>query len=381
MGGKIYGTKTVWQAALDRIDYLFDEFENLIVNFSGGKDSTVVLNLCLIVAERKNRLPLPVMFVDQEAEWDCTIEYVRKVMSDPRIRPIWMQVPFRIFNAASQRQEWLHAWEPGESGNWIRQKEEIAIKKNPTTADRFGDLLDATATWFFEGKPHCCLTGVRCEESTARYQGMTAFLTYKWLTWGKVKNKKRQEYIFCPIYDWSYTDIWKAIHDNSWDYCKLYDFMYQYGTPVREMRVSNVTHETAVSALQIIQEIEGDLWQRLTKRVKGVNTVGRLGKDWKAPSVLPYMFDSWKEYRDHLLNNLVSNADHQATMRRHMEADERLYAEEIHDKLVKMHIDMILKNDYFCTKRDTFSAANGRFLKSYQLKQKELGGATHPKIN
>jgi predicted phosphoadenosine phosphosulfate sulfurtransferase len=63
-----YGNKTVYEMALERIEYIFDEFENVSVNFSGGKDSTVTLNLALTVAEKKGRLPLKVMFIDQEAE-------------------------------------------------------------------------------------------------------------------------------------------------------------------------------------------------------------------------------------------------------------------------------------------------------------------------
>ena len=64
---KIYNNQNVLDAALNRIRFLFDEFPNVIVGFSGGKDSTATLNLCLQVAEEKKRLPLKVLFIDQEA--------------------------------------------------------------------------------------------------------------------------------------------------------------------------------------------------------------------------------------------------------------------------------------------------------------------------
>ena len=84
---KIFQKQNVWDAALERIRWLFDEFPNVIVNFSGGKDSTVCLHLALKVAEEKNRLPLKVAWIDQEAEWQATSDYVQSVMEDKRVEP------------------------------------------------------------------------------------------------------------------------------------------------------------------------------------------------------------------------------------------------------------------------------------------------------
>jgi hypothetical protein len=51
----------VFDAALDRIRWLFDEFDNqVMVCNSGGKDSTVVLELALMVAKERACLPLHV---------------------------------------------------------------------------------------------------------------------------------------------------------------------------------------------------------------------------------------------------------------------------------------------------------------------------------
>ena len=48
---KIYSKNNVLVEAEKRIHRLFDDFENVVVGFSGGKDSTVCLNLTLKVAE------------------------------------------------------------------------------------------------------------------------------------------------------------------------------------------------------------------------------------------------------------------------------------------------------------------------------------------
>jgi len=52
----------VYDAAIKRFEYLFDNFDKVVVSFSGGKDSTVCLNLALEVAKKKNKLPLDVYF-------------------------------------------------------------------------------------------------------------------------------------------------------------------------------------------------------------------------------------------------------------------------------------------------------------------------------
>ena len=82
---KIYSNKTVLEAAKERIKFLFEDFENVVVSYSGGKDSTVILGLCLEVARELNRLPLKVMFLDQESELAATIDIVQEVMSSEEI--------------------------------------------------------------------------------------------------------------------------------------------------------------------------------------------------------------------------------------------------------------------------------------------------------
>lgn len=39
---QVYMPETVDEASKRRISYIFDEFENIIVSISGGKDSTVL---------------------------------------------------------------------------------------------------------------------------------------------------------------------------------------------------------------------------------------------------------------------------------------------------------------------------------------------------
>jgi predicted phosphoadenosine phosphosulfate sulfurtransferase len=359
MPDRIYLKQTVFDAALDRIRRLYDEFDNIQVCISGGKDSTVTLNLTLMVAEERGRLPVDVLFIDQEAEWKMVIDHIRRVFADIRIKPCWLQCPIKIFNATSTKEPWLMCWEPG--AEWMREREPDSVHENLFGTDRFAQLFRGILEHYWPTAPACHISGVRAEESPARARGLTTYATYKDITWGKKQNAKLGHYAFYPIYDWSYTDVWKAIHDNAWDYCKIYDHMYQYGVPVRAMRVSNLHHETAVHTLFYLQEVESDTWERLTKRIQGINTAGVLGAEqyWK-PTELPNMFVDWFEYRDYLLENLIEDVLTRDRFRKTFAAHDDRYGHD--DKamadLVSCEISTILVNDFHFTKLSTFNASH-----------------------
>jgi predicted phosphoadenosine phosphosulfate sulfurtransferase len=369
---KIYLPENVFDAALDRIRWLFDEFENVSVGFSGGKDSTTVLNLALMVAEEKGRLPLNVVFIDQEAEWQTVIDYVGAIMRDPRVNPCWLQVPIRLFNSTSINEPWLYCWEPGKQ--WIRDKDPISIQENTFGTDRFGAMFEHFHAAKFPNGPAVYLNGVRAEESPARLMGLTSYETYKGETWGRVGDKKRQHFTMYPIYDWSYTDVWKAIHDNGWPYCPIYDYMYQHGVPLQHMRVSNVHHESAVKILYYLQEIEGATWDKITNRLAGINTVGQLQHQWQQPKELPWMFDSWYEYRDHLIDKLIEDPVKQKYYRDTFARMDERYDESVHPALLRTEISCVLVNDYHGTKLSVFAASNGQHSKNHRSRDRGTTG-------
>lgn len=306
---KIYKTQNVYDAALERIRWLFDEFPNVIVSVSGGKDSTVIFHLCLQVAREKGRLPLKVFWLDQEAEWQATVDQITEWMTHPDIDPMWMQFPFRLFNATSTNDHWLDCWNPDKKDIWVHPQVEMSYKENRYGTDRFRELFEAISVNEFADQKTCYIAGVRCEESPTRYMALTYRLKYKHATWAKILNNRHQHYTFYPLYDWSYTDVWKAILDNDWSYNRIYDAQYRYGLPIKSMRVSNVHHETSVESLFYLQEVEPDIYERIVRRISGIDMAGKMGyKDYYV-SNLPPMFKDWREYRDYLLNNLITKPE------------------------------------------------------------------------
>jgi len=365
---RLYTGVNVFDAALARIERLFNEFPTIVVGVSGGKDSTVVFELALIVARKLNRLPLKIMFIDQEAEWQATVEQMRYMMTHPDVEPYWYQIPMQILNATSTTDSWMHCWDPAEEHRWMREKEPYAIKENIFGTRRFAELFTAILEKQWEG-PVGYLGGVRTEESPARKIGLVWNLTYKDITWGKINNKAKKKFTFYPIYDWSFSDVWKAIHANKWPYNSIYDVQHRYGIAPKDMRVSNVHHETAVSHLFYMQEAEPETYVKLTNRIGGVDMSGKLGKEYFIKE-LPFMFQDWQEYREFLLDKLITNPEWKANFRKTFDRQDKYYAETEGEKLWRMHINAILTNDFAGTKLGNFERSPTRRF-DYKLKREK----------
>jgi predicted phosphoadenosine phosphosulfate sulfurtransferase len=243
----------------------------------------------------------------------------------------WYQIPFRLSNSTNHSDPFLHVWDedlthtldpatglpiPGSSG-WVRDKEPDSIWVNDfvdsrgVKAERFRPVLHAINL----RHGGASLVGLRMEESPARRMTVTSSPRYKWVTWcamPKVRPEEDPFWMFYPIYDWTYRDIWKAIHENGWEYNAHYDHLFQYGTPVTKMRVSNYHHETALTSLHFLQEIEPETWDRTTRRLQGVNVYSKQTLEEMRVTSLPYMFASWDEYVRYLISTLVPDPAHQA---------------------------------------------------------------------
>ena len=272
---------------------------------SGGKDSTVVFNLAMIVAKERNRLPLKVFWLDQEAEWEATDQYMDYIMRRKDVKPYWFQIPFDFTNSLSFEDNYLRVWDESKKDLWIRPQSDISIKVNPTDKNRFHDLVSILPAYCdVEDKKHVgVLCGMRISESLNRRMALAyKKSTYKGITWCKRPYKNTR--LFYPIYDFTDTDVWAAIAKNKWKYNTIYDKFYRYGISGLKMRVSALIHETSWHCIERLQECEPNIYNRYLDRVSGVSCFSHFGKEIM-PKELPQAFKDWKEYRDYLLHAFI----------------------------------------------------------------------------
>lgn len=296
----ISGKINVLESAKKRISYIFDNYDNIQLAFSGGKDSTALFHLINAEAKKRNR-NFYLFFLDQEAEYQGTIDMVHWAMSQPNVIPLWYQVPIFMTNACSSEQLFLWAW--GEGEKWVREKDQLSIHeikcKYPKRFYKF--VLWANMQMKKLAGKSITILGLRAEESPSRRFVM--FGEDKDLFWIRKKHEPHKAY---PIIDWSFTDVWKFLTSNNLKYNKVYDLMYMKGIPLRQMRVSNLIHEKAYRCLTELQELEPETYDKLEQRLKGVHCAAIYAKENLVYSIkeLPKQFKTWKEYKDFLLDNI-----------------------------------------------------------------------------
>jgi predicted phosphoadenosine phosphosulfate sulfurtransferase len=292
-----FGTCNVLDAARSRISLLFDEYDNIQLSFSGGKDSTVLFHLVNEAAERRGK-KFYLYFQDQEAEYTATIDMIRWAMTRPMVIPLWYQVPIFMTNSSSQQQLFLWAW--GEGEQWVRDKDPVAIheinRKYPRRFHKF-NLWVGNELRKRNGSS-VSIIGLRAEESPDRR--FVLFGEDSDLFWLRRVNTPHKAY---PIIDWSFTDVWKYLIDGGYRYNKIYDKMYMLGHNIRTMRVSNLVHEKAFRCLCDLQEMEPETYDKLECRLQGVHSAAIYARESLMYSIrnLPDNFNTWKEYKDFLL--------------------------------------------------------------------------------
>lgn len=319
-----------------RIRWLFREFPRVVVSVSGGKDSTVLFHLAAAEAERVGRR-FELFFLDQEAEYQSTVDIMTEWMSHPLVIPRWYQVPLMLTNATSHRDVFLRAWWPGEQ--WIREKSPLAIHAiNCTYPQRFYDFFPWVEAQAEE--PTAFLVGIRQWESLNRQRATKNNAGYQHYGWS-TKTANPLAFRFYPIYHWQPRYIWKYIADNGVRYNRVYDRMFMRdGQNLTKMRVSNLVHEQAFRSLASLQEFEPDTYDALERRLNGVHAAAMYSDEsgvYKADK-LPSAHATWRSYRDYLLATTPS--DYQARFAN------RFAKQRTDEATCRQQVKQLLANDW-----------------------------------
>ncbi len=316
---KRYVESNVYESLLERFHFIFEEFENIYVSFSGGKDSGLLLNL-LLEYQRKYypHRKIGVFHQDFEAQYSFTTDYVERTFEKlgNEVERYWVCLPMATRTAISNYEMFWYPWDDKKQDQWVRDIPQheyvITLQNNPISTYRYKmhqeDLAKQFGRWYklsHGDRPTICLLGIRADESLQRYNGFvnkkSGYKKKCWIT-------KQFKNVWCasPLYDWTIKDVWHANFKFHFDYNRLYDMYYMAGISPFQMRVASPFNDYAKESLNLYRVLDFQTWVRLLNRVRGVNFANIYGKS-KAMGyrniTLPENY-TWKDYTKFLLATL-----------------------------------------------------------------------------
>lgn len=313
---KRYTGQSVYDAALERLETIYRSFDRVYLSVSFGKDSTVMLHLALDVARRLGKLPVHILYIDLEGQYESTIQHAEELFARDDVVGHWVCLPLNLRNAVSMYQPFWTCWDPAERERWIRP-----LPGNPYVVSdpdffpffrhgmEFEEFIVDYARWFAAGQPAACGVGIRCNESLNRFRTIAnlakeRFAGHAWTT--QIVPAGPGIFNFYPIYDWVTEDVWTAVGKHGWAYNRIYDVMYMAGISIHDARLCQPYGDDQRRGLDLFHRCEPETWFRVVGRVQGANFGAHYAKSAlmgfhrmvKPPG------HTWKSYADFLLASL-----------------------------------------------------------------------------
>ena len=260
---RITSNVDVVTAARQRIRNVFANGVPVYMSFSGGKDSIVLADLVynLIRSGEINPKQLTVLFIDEEAIFDCIEETTKKwrkkfLLAGAKFQ--WWCIEVKHFSCLNElsSDETFVCWDHRKRAVWVRQPPPFAIRNHPQLKPGIDNYQSFLPKVTMDG---IMITGVRAAESVQRLQYMANCNVG---APGSITGKN----MIYPIYDWKTIDVWMYLKDNNIEIPEVYLQMYQVGVSKGQLRVSQFFSVDTVPVLVHLAEYDPNLMERVLRR-------------------------------------------------------------------------------------------------------------------
>jgi predicted phosphoadenosine phosphosulfate sulfurtransferase len=249
--------KNVLLAAKERLHHIHDIHDSVVVLFSGGKDSQVVLHLAWEVAQERGLKFVNALFQHDEFMMKPVVDLVRHYADMPWVRMHHLVIPKFGVRYVFDRPIEFRQWDIYNRETFV-QIPDYAIRPKKEEWERLwaGDEIEKFQCQFFEGKV-AQVNGIRASESRYRWRASVNKLIENYINYSI---DDRTATMCKPIFDWEERDVFKYLYDNKLQYCKVYDWQFfcKMG-----LRMSQPLHPEKLSELKKLRQIDPTFYDRI----------------------------------------------------------------------------------------------------------------------
>jgi predicted phosphoadenosine phosphosulfate sulfurtransferase len=276
----------VFKIALQRTRELYQTNARVIVAFSGGKDSGVCLELARLACKIERNEPVEVFCLDDEIMYPGTFEYQERMAQHRDIKMHWCianepmpcvwnrEMPYWwVFDNKLDPDQWVR--KPPAYAKYVNDIDLYRIVSPILFPPKFGEKLYV-------------IIGNRADESRTRLLSIHSSQSFV------TRPSAVGTYKAYPIYDWSTSDVWKAVHDNKWDYNEAYDTLLKMGMKPNKQRIAPPTMAYfGMASLAIAAKAWPRWFDLVNTRIPGAKTVAHYGM--RAVQPLRRSGENWED--------------------------------------------------------------------------------------
>ena len=296
-------------AARLRLRNTYDQFDTVVYQFSGGKDSTAILHLGREIHEERDLGPLNVVFRDEEFLSPSTVKFVEEVSEYDWVDMEWYCLPQAQEMWFVGKRMFILMWSQlrAEEGRLFRTPPAQAL-----TAEYFGlDSNRVIPRHIDEYTMHnkkgrvAYITGVRASESMIRHRAVVQKLHENYINRPYGLPKAMPMRFSKVIYDWQSDDVYKFLEEKDAPYCEFYDLASMSGA---NQRVGTPLNPTASRRLMDVVRTEPEFYDRLVECFPSLDAQRRLWHELDTERMVEnYAAEEWEGARRLIDENVLTN--------------------------------------------------------------------------
>lgn len=294
-----YINLSVVDAAKARLKWVVQNYDDVWVSFSGGKDSLVCLRLMEeVYAELGRTDKINVKFMDEELVCDDIIDFVQEVADSGKYNFKWYCLNMYVGFYVMGKHKPFVTWEKNRV--WHRQppdRDYVVYDIGVDTRDCNENTI--SKHMYPNDRRTAIILGLRADESMKR------FLSVKGGGHNGVPNYMSSDgpniHVAKPIYDWTELDIFKFFKERGYKYCTFYDQQVWGKAP---LRVASALHERGIGQFLKLKQLAPKFYEQLRAVYPEIETHYRYYKEMANDNTMdryPPTFDGIRQYiNEHL---------------------------------------------------------------------------------